>query len=134
MRPFDEMLVNDEGVRQPYRSYEKWFAGQDRAQLSEKATDAERAFRRTGITFNVYGDEEATERLIPFDIIPRIISGSEWRRLEQGIVIELIDGLDSYIDDLTLKTVPGASHWIVHEQPALVARLLTDFLDASAGL
>ncbi len=41
-------------------------------------------FRRTGITFAVYGDEQADERLIPFDIVPRIISGSEWRRLAQG--------------------------------------------------
>ncbi len=99
MRPFDEMLVNNEGVRQPYRSYEKWFAGQDRAQLSEKATDAERAFRRTGITFNVYGDEEATERLIPFDIIPRIISGSEWRRLEQGIEQRVL-AINAFLDDI----------------------------------
>ena len=57
-----------------------------------------------------------------------------WALDDVALPPELIDGLDAYIADLTLKTVPGASHWIVHEQPALIARLLTDFLDASAGL
>jgi uncharacterized circularly permuted ATP-grasp superfamily protein len=41
--------------------------------------DAELVFRKTGITFAVYGEEEAAERLIPFDIVPRILSGQEWR-------------------------------------------------------
>ncbi len=80
MNPFDEMLVSEGGVRAPYHSYEKWFASQDKAQLTDKTSDAERVFRRTGITFAVYGDDQASERLIPFDIIPRIISGQEWRQ------------------------------------------------------
>ena len=63
MKPFDEMLENADQARLPYRSYEQWFAAQDRAQLARKSTDAERAFRRTGITFAVYGDEQASERL-----------------------------------------------------------------------
>jgi epoxide hydrolase 4 len=54
-----------------------------------------------------------------------------WALDDIALPPELIDGLDGYIADLTLKTVPGASHWIVHENPALVARFLRDFLHAS---
>jgi uncharacterized circularly permuted ATP-grasp superfamily protein len=61
--------------------------------------DAERVFRRTGITFNVYGEEEAAERLIPFDIVPRILSGSEWRRLTQGIE-QRVQALNAFLDDI----------------------------------
>ena len=61
--------------------------------------DAERVFRKTGITFAVYGEEEAAERLIPFDIVPRIISGTEWRRLTQGIE-QRVQALNAFLDDI----------------------------------
>ena len=82
---FDEMLADGDGHRAPYRQYGGWFEGEDLARLRKKAADAENFFRRTGITFNVYGQQEAAERLIPFDIIPRIISAREWALLERGI-------------------------------------------------
>ena len=53
--------------------------------MRRKAREAESFFRRTGITFNVYGAADADERLIPFDIVPRIISAKEWARLTKGI-------------------------------------------------
>ena len=84
MTPFDEMRLGGQ-ARDPYEDYQSWFDRQDAKRLKQKAGDAERVFRRTGITFAVYGDQEAAERLIPFDIVPRIISGKEWRRLVQGI-------------------------------------------------
>ena len=99
LKPFDEMLVAGGGVRTPYYSYEKWLAAQDKAQLTEKTSDAERVFRRTGITFAVYGDDQASERLIPFDIIPRIISGQEWRKLEQGIEQRVL-AINAFLDDI----------------------------------
>lgn len=61
--------------------------------------DAERVFRKTGITFAVYGELEASERLIPFDIVPRIISGSEWRRLTLGIE-QRVQALNAFLDDI----------------------------------
>jgi uncharacterized circularly permuted ATP-grasp superfamily protein len=82
---FDEMRPDTSGLRRPYSGYEDWLKTQDPARLTEKMRDAERVFRKTGITFAVYGDAESAERLIPFDIVPRIISGSEWRRLTLGI-------------------------------------------------
>src|SRR5690606_27424950 len=76
---FDEMQPEQSGLRHSYAAYDRWLKQQDPARLSEKMRDAERVFRKTGITFAVYGEAEAAERLIPFDIVPRILSGSEWR-------------------------------------------------------
>ena len=82
---FDEMLGRAGSVRGPYRDLDGWFQGEDPKRLRAKQREAEDLFRLTGITFNVYGREEAEERLIPFDIIPRIMSGTEWRKLSRGI-------------------------------------------------
>jgi uncharacterized circularly permuted ATP-grasp superfamily protein len=87
------------GLRQPYSAYDGWLRNQDTLRLAEKMRDAERVFRKTGITFAVYGDAEAAERLIPFDIVPRIISGSEWRRLTQGIE-QRVQALNAFLDDI----------------------------------
>ncbi len=72
-------------LRAPYRDYHHWFGGEAISGLRKKARESETYFRQTGITFNVYGHNDATERLIPFDIVPRIISGREWTRLVRGI-------------------------------------------------
>jgi uncharacterized circularly permuted ATP-grasp superfamily protein len=96
---FDEMRPDGAGLRQPYAGYDAWLGAQEPSRLNEKMRDAERVFRKTGITFNVYGTEEAAERLIPFDIVPRIISGSEWRRLTQGIE-QRVQALNAFLDDI----------------------------------
>jgi uncharacterized circularly permuted ATP-grasp superfamily protein len=96
---FDEMNPHGLGLRQPYSTYDAWLQAQDPARLTEKMRDAEAVFRRTGITFAVYGDQEAAERLIPFDIVPRIISGAEWRRLTQGIE-QRVQALNAFLDDI----------------------------------
>ncbi|MDQ2705394.1 MAG: circularly permuted type 2 ATP-grasp protein, partial [Pseudomonadota bacterium] len=98
MVAFDEMQPEN-GVRHPYAAYDSWLKQQDPARLTEKMRDAERVFRKTGITFAVYGEEEAAERLIPFDIVPRILSGSEWRRLTQGIE-QRVQALNAFLDDI----------------------------------
>ncbi|MFM7083910.1 MAG: circularly permuted type 2 ATP-grasp protein [Hyphomicrobium sp.] len=88
-----------ECVREPYRAIAEWLTTQSIEDLKQKKTEAEALFRRTGITFAVYGDGETTERLIPFDIIPRIISGSEWRRLSAGIE-QRVKALNSFMFDV----------------------------------
>ncbi|EKF43737.1 circularly permuted type 2 ATP-grasp protein [Nitratireductor indicus] len=98
MTTFDEMRLGGQ-ARPPYEGYSSWFEQQDPKRLNQKAGDAERVFRRTGITFAVYGDAEAAERLIPFDIVPRIISGKEWRRLVQGIE-QRVQALNAFLDDI----------------------------------
>nr|WP_312967656.1 circularly permuted type 2 ATP-grasp protein [Brucella intermedia] len=99
MKPFDEMLNHGGNVRQPYEFLKHWLDQQDPHKLLQKSDDAESVFRKTGITFAVYGDQEAGERLIPFDIIPRIISGQEWRRLSQGIE-QRVMALNAFLDDI----------------------------------
>ncbi|MGC4025948.1 MAG: circularly permuted type 2 ATP-grasp protein [Mesorhizobium sp.] len=93
------MLSGNTGVRNAYTGYDRWFQEQDPARLTVKMSDAESVFRKTGITFAVYGQEEAAERLIPFDIVPRILSGSEWRRLTQGIE-QRVQALNAFLDDI----------------------------------
>ncbi|AOK32663.1 MULTISPECIES: circularly permuted type 2 ATP-grasp protein [Burkholderia] len=99
MKPFDEMLKPGDSVRAPYERLKQWLDTQDPASLAQKAHDAEGVFRKTGITFAVYGDVEAAERLIPFDIVPRIISGQEWNRLSQGIE-QRVMALNAFLDDI----------------------------------
>ena len=74
---FDEMNGFGGGVRPPYLALAEWLGIQRVEQLATKATEAEALFRRSGITFAVYGGDESSERLIPFDILPRIIAAAE---------------------------------------------------------
>ena len=99
MVAFDEMSPEKSGIRRPYFGYDSWLKEQDTVRLTEKTRDAERVFRKTGITFAVYGEAESAERLIPFDIVPRIISGQEWRRLTHGIE-QRVQALNAFLDDI----------------------------------
>ncbi|TCM81477.1 circularly permuted type 2 ATP-grasp protein [Rhodovulum steppense] len=96
---FDEMWGRDADLRAPYRRFQNWFEGEDIARLRAKQREAEEVFRLTGITFNVYGRAEAEERLIPFDIIPRIISGREWQRLSRGIE-QRVRAINAFLYDI----------------------------------
>ena len=81
---FDEMNGFGDGVRAPYRAFVEWLGVQHMETLRQKSAEAEVLFRRSGITFAVYGNDEAAERLIPFDILPRIIGADEWRNARAG--------------------------------------------------
>jgi uncharacterized circularly permuted ATP-grasp superfamily protein len=96
--PFDEMRGPD-GARNPYTAYDAWFSAQDTARLAKKAAEAEAFFRRTGITFNVYGQSDAEERLIPFDLVPRIVSAGEWARLSRGIE-QRVRAINAFLHDI----------------------------------
>ena len=96
---FDEMLLDSDGVRPPYQEYQKWFSNEDPNRLIKKSKEAEAFFRRTGITFNVYGQADAQERLIPFDLIPRIISNREWTRLSKGIE-QRVRAINAFLHDI----------------------------------
>jgi uncharacterized circularly permuted ATP-grasp superfamily protein len=83
--PFDEMRGSDGDVRPHYRAFADWLHRTPQDRIAQKRGEAERAFHRVGITFAVYGEESGTERLIPFDLVPRIIPADEWRTLEAGL-------------------------------------------------
>ena len=96
---FDEMLASEDSVREPYGAYGSWLNKESPSRIRRKSAQAEAFFRRTGITFNVYGETEADERLIPFDVVPRIISANEWRKLSRGIE-QRVRALNSFLHDI----------------------------------
>ncbi len=95
---FDEMFVEG-GVRPPYATFDGWLGNQPMEVLDKKRREADLLFRRVGITFAVYGDEHGSERLIPFDVIPRIISDTEWGFLRRGIT-QRIRALNQFLHDI----------------------------------
>ncbi len=96
---YDEMVNADGAVRPAYADFRDWYDAQDKSWLRRQNAEAERFFRRSGITFNVYGDADGEERLIPFDMIPRIITAREWRTLVRGIE-QRVRALNAFLHDL----------------------------------
>jgi uncharacterized circularly permuted ATP-grasp superfamily protein len=109
MRQFDEMYsrlpsAGDSGeVREHYLTYARWLKAQDSQSMASRREEAEMIFRRVGITFAVYGEKDedgaGTERLIPFDLIPRVIAAQEWRSMEAGLV-QRVTALNRFIHDV----------------------------------
>ncbi|MEC9343444.1 MAG: circularly permuted type 2 ATP-grasp protein [Pseudomonadota bacterium] len=93
------MVATNGDIRSSYREIADWLASQPKGGLKQKARDAEAIFRRLGITFAVYGGNESNERLIPFDIVPRIISAAEWRKLERGIE-QRVRAMNAFLHDI----------------------------------
>ena len=85
MNFYNEMYDANGGVRAHYQGYEDWLKQTPAERIERKRAEADLAFRRVGITFAVYGEEAGKERLIPFDIIPRVIPSPEWKALQSGL-------------------------------------------------
>jgi len=97
---FDEMYAGGpDEVRTHYREFAAWLSEQSPETLARKRAEADLIFRRVGITFAVYGDDAGTERLIPFDIISRIITAQEWKGMEAGLV-QRVTALNMFIHDI----------------------------------
>ncbi len=119
MHKFDEMYAQlpfvDSAVRPHYRNYLDWLKRQDPQTMRDRREEAEMIFRRVGITFAVYGDKDedgaGTERLIPFDLIPRIIPAHEWSSMQKGLV-QRVNALNMFVHD------------VYHEQNILKAGLI----------
>ncbi len=112
MKQFDEMYATLpargdttlKGVlRGHYEAYAAWLSQQSESKMLSRREEAELVFRRVGITFAVYGEKDAdgagTERLIPFDLIPRIVPASEWASLELGLT-QRVKALNRFIHDV----------------------------------
>jgi uncharacterized circularly permuted ATP-grasp superfamily protein len=116
MHKFDEMYAQlptvpmhdgkgliEGAVRTHYQNYLTWLQRQDPNAMRGRREEAELIFRRVGITFAVYGDKDedgaGTERLIPFDLIPRIIPAHEWRDMQTGLV-QRVTALNRFIHDI----------------------------------
>jgi uncharacterized circularly permuted ATP-grasp superfamily protein len=93
------MLDGDGGARAHCAAYCGWLAAQPAERLAQKRAEADALFHRLGITFAVYGENAGIERLIPFDIVPRIIPADEWTRLEAGLK-QRVRALNAFICDV----------------------------------
>jgi uncharacterized circularly permuted ATP-grasp superfamily protein len=100
--PFDEMQLDEVAVRDIYAAYAEWQRNVSHQQLESKRQEAELLFRRVGITFNVYGEIAGGERLIPFDVIPRLLAAKEWQRLSVG-AIQRVKALNMFLHDIYHK-------------------------------
>jgi uncharacterized circularly permuted ATP-grasp superfamily protein/transglutaminase-like putative cysteine protease len=104
---YDEMYrrypPREDDTREHYKAYARWLAGQPPDVMRARREEAELIFRRVGITFAVYGEKDedgaGTERLIPFDLIPRVIPAAEWREMQRGLV-QRVTALNRFIHDV----------------------------------
>ena len=110
-KPYNEMTVSDGTARAHYTRYARWLESQSPGRLAQKRAEADALFHRVGITFAVYGQEEGAERLIPFDIVPRVLPLEEWVQIEGGLK-QRVRALNAFIHD------------IYHEQQILKAGVI----------
>jgi len=96
---YNEMYQHDGAVRPHYREYANWLKNIPNHHLESRRAEADTLFRRLGITFAVYGEEEGTERLIPFDIVPRILPAKEWADLAAGLR-QRVKALNAFLTDI----------------------------------
>ncbi len=96
---FDEMSGDGSLCRPAYGLIKSWLAETKAETLKQRQEEAEFLFRRVGITFAVYGDAEAEERIIPFDIVPRALTSSEWSTLSKGLV-QRVTALNRFLADV----------------------------------
>src|SRR6201994_3224201 len=93
------MQLGDGTNRTHYLRYNDWLEHQPEDRLAQKRAEADALFHRVGITFAVYGQEEGAERLIPFDIVPRVLPHEEWVKLEGGLK-QRVRALNAFIHDI----------------------------------
>ncbi|MDU6410106.1 MAG: circularly permuted type 2 ATP-grasp protein [Yersiniaceae bacterium] len=96
---FDEMLMAQGRHRNHYGAYWQWLQQADQQAVQRKREEAALLFHRVGITFNVYGEDDGAERLIPFDSVPRIIPAGEWKMLDRGIR-QRVQALNAFLHDI----------------------------------
>ncbi|MDP1026626.1 circularly permuted type 2 ATP-grasp protein [Sphingomonas sp. KR1UV-12] len=98
---FDEIMGTTGGPppRAELAALGRWLSVTSDTELRRRQQSAEAAFRQLGITFAVYGDSDASERIIPFDIVPRVFLHDEWARLSEGLV-QRVEAINAFLDDI----------------------------------
>lgn len=96
---FDEMFTEDGQIRSGYTFFKDRVEQLTKEEFMRRQISAERALMAMGITFNVYSENEGTERIMPVDIIPRIVSAQDWEKMEKGL-IQRITALNLFLADI----------------------------------
>src|SRR4051794_1068149 len=98
---FDEIMgtPGDPAGRPEFSELSNWIKATPAAELDRRQKAAESAFRQLGITFAVYGEEESAERIIPFDIVPRVFTPREWSNLSAGLV-QRVEAINAFLADV----------------------------------
>ena len=96
---FDEIMGAGGEARPELAAIGRWLADTPADELRRRQQAAEATFRQLGITFAVYGESDASERIIPFDIVPRVFLPDEWARLSEGL-IQRVEAINAFLDDI----------------------------------
>src|SRR3954468_16344980 len=98
---FDEIWGHGgpDAPRAEFAALSRWVADTPPSELQRRQQSAEAAFRQLGITFAVYGDSDAAERIIPFDIVPRVFLHHEWTSLSEGLV-QRVQAINAFLEDI----------------------------------
>ncbi|WP_375381463.1 circularly permuted type 2 ATP-grasp protein [uncultured Sphingomonas sp.] len=96
---FDEIMGSADDGRPELAALHRWLEDTPAAELGRRQQAAEATFRQLGITFAVYGDTDAGERIIPFDIVPRVFMADEWARLSEGLV-QRVEAINAFLNDI----------------------------------
>jgi uncharacterized circularly permuted ATP-grasp superfamily protein len=96
---YDEMFDGSAVAREPYAALHRRLLELSSAALRRRQQDADSAFLQQGVTFTVYGDEQGTERIFPYDLLPRIITAQEWATIERGL-IQRLTALNLFLKDI----------------------------------
>ncbi len=100
-KAFDEIWGHGgpDAPRAEFAALAEWIASTPPDELARRQQSAEATFRQLGITFAVYGESEAAERIIPFDIVPRVFLPGEWKRLSEGLV-QRVEAINAFLEDI----------------------------------
>ncbi len=96
---FDEMFDGDGVIRPHYKALFHELTTLPPEEIRRRKQSADASFLMQGITFTVYGREEGTERIFPYDLIPRLVTGEEWDRIERGLT-QRITALNLFLHDV----------------------------------
>src|SRR6185436_13867302 len=96
---YNEMYDGERNVRAHYRAFCDWLEETPPERIAQNRHAADLLFHRVGITFAVYGEASGTERLIPFDIVPHVIPGSDWSLLQRGLK-QRVQALNRFLHDI----------------------------------
>src|SRR5476649_1251481 len=97
--PYDEMFAPDGSPRPPYAALDSRLSTLPLEELNRRQQACEQSFLHQGITFTVYNDNQATERIIPTDLLPRIVTASELARIEAGLTQRIV-ALNMFLRDI----------------------------------